>query len=132
MAVADDTREETRDFLIWLQEATQDFDLRVAVKYENDQWFALLTQFDITGAGDTTADAVRDALDLLFAYLRAFHAEGAPFSDALRPIPARLSARIAVESQFQRLARQLLKQHFRGSESSYELPPGMLASLAHC
>jgi hypothetical protein len=108
-----------------------DFVLRVAVKCENDQWFALLMDFDITGSGESTAVAVRDAFGLLGAYLTDYYMDGASFGDTLRPIPLGLNFRIRVESAIGAALRHAAVRSRLSHESTYALPPGLIPSFAH-
>jgi hypothetical protein len=108
-----------------------DFVLRVAVKCERGQWFALLMDFDITGTGSGPGDAVRDSFGLLGAYLEDYYEEGAVFADALRPIPKRLRARIRFESTIAHAIRHVASRSSLAHESTYALPPGLIPSFAH-
>ena len=121
-----------RGFGEWLAADAGDFRLDIATKMQAGQWYALVPQFDITGAGETQVEAVRDALDLMFAYLRAYYEDGAHFDDALRPIPRKLRLRIGVESALGHLLRELSVRTPLATESRYALPPGTLPDLAHC
>jgi hypothetical protein len=112
-----------QEFSAWLDE---DFEAHVAVKYEQGQWFALLLEFDITGCGGTRGAAVQDSFELLGSYLQAYFQEGASFADAIRRVPWRLRARIAVESLVGRPLRGLALRLPLASESTYTLPPGLL------
>jgi hypothetical protein len=105
-----------------------DFTGHIGVKREGDQWFALLMDFDITGAGATRTEAIEQSLHLLTAYLLAFFDEGRAFKDAVRPIPARLRLRIIVESAVARRLRTALPRLERPSEATYALP--LRASVA--
>ena len=107
----------------WVDE---NFEVRVAVKYEHGQWYALLLEFDITGCGATKGAAVRNSLDLLGSYLQAYFEDGASFADAIRRVPRPLRARIAVESMVGRPLRGLALRLPLASESTYTLPPGLL------
>lgn len=112
-----------QEFSAWLDE---DFSMRVAVKYEHGQWYALLLEFDITGCGTTRGAAVQDSFELLGSYLQAYFEDGASFTDAIRPVPWRLRARIAIESVIGRPIRGLALRFPLASESTYTLPPGLL------
>ena len=134
MATIDAPRAREKGFEAWLNEGAAELPLRVAVKRGHEQWYALLTQFDITGAGPTPHDAVNDAFELLFAYLRAYFEDGAQFADSFRPVPRSLRARIGAESLVGEALRRL-SVRLPGpltTEASYALPPGTLANLAHC
>ena len=111
------------DFDAWLPD---DLALHVAVKRENDQWFALLVEFDITGCGETRAEAVRQSFDLLTCYLQEYFEEGAAFADTLRPIPAKLRLQITVESAIARALRRTMLKLPLSDESTYAVPPGLL------
>ena len=132
MATLDAPAASASAFDEWLRRETEDLVLEVALKRENDQWFALLTQFDITGVGESRTDAVRDSFALLFAYLRAYFEDGASVASALRPVPRSLRLRIEAESLFSQLARHVSMRIPSGTESRYELPPGTLSNFAHC
>jgi hypothetical protein len=93
-----------QEFPVWLDD---DFSVHVAIKYEHGQWYALLLEFDITGCGDTRGAAVQDSFELLGSYLQAYFEDGASFADAIRPVPWRLRARVAVESMVGRPLRGL-------------------------
>jgi hypothetical protein len=108
-----------------------DFVLRVAIKCENGQWFALLMDFDITGCGASKAVAVRDAFGLLGAYLTDYFSDGVSFSETLRPIPARLRYRIRIESAIGSAMRHIYVHSRLANESTYALPPGLIPSFAH-
>jgi hypothetical protein len=112
-----------QEFSAWLDD---DFSVHVAIKYEHDQWYALLLEFDITGCGGTRGAAVQDSFELLGSYLQAYFEDGASFADAIRPVPWRLRARIAVESMIGRPLRGLSLRLPLASESTYTLPPGLL------
>jgi hypothetical protein len=112
-----------QEFSAWLDE---DFEVHVAVKYEHGQWYALLLEFDITGCGATRGAAVQDSFELLGSYLQAYFEDGASFADAIRRVPRRLRARIAVESMIGRPLRGLALRLPLASESTYTLPPGLL------
>jgi hypothetical protein len=71
----------------WLPEWLE---LTLAQKRENDQWFVLIEEYDITGTGETQEAARAQALDLLQAYLLDHFHDGTPFDETRRPIPARL------------------------------------------
>lgn len=114
-------------FAAWLPD---DFELRVAVKREGDQWFALQMNFDITGCGPTRADAVRESFALLLAYLHAYFQDGAAFESAVRPIPRRLRLQILAESALARTLRRTMLRLPLRDESTYALPPGLLPSFA--
>lgn len=114
-------------FQAWL---SQEAELRVAVKREAEQWFALQMDFDITGTGATRAEAIRESFELLMAYLYAHYEEGAQFSDAVRPVPARLRARIALESAVGRLLSRVALHLPLADESTYALPPSLLPRVA--
>jgi hypothetical protein len=111
------------EFPAWLDE---DFEGHVVLKREHGQWFALLLEFDVTGCGDTRAAAVQDSFALLGAYLHAYFEDGSSFADAVRPVPRRLRARIAVESAVGRPLRSLAPRLALANESTYTLPPGLL------
>ncbi len=111
------------DFNAWLPD---DLELHVAVKREETQWFALLLEFDITGCGDTRAEAVRQSFELLTAYLQEYFDEGANFADALRPVPAKLRLQITVESALARALRRTMLKLPLTDESTYAVPPGLL------
>jgi hypothetical protein len=117
-----------RELDAWIDE---DFILRVAVKCENDQWFALLMDFDITGCGESPRAAVRDVFGLLHVYLIDYFREGVSFSDTLRPIPAGLRFRIRVESVIGSALRHVASHNRLANESTYALPPGMIPAFAH-
>jgi hypothetical protein len=112
----------------WIDE---DFVLRVAVKCENGQWFALLMDFDITGCGPSKGAAVRDAFALLGAYLMDYFSDGVSFSETLRPIPARLKYRIRIESAVGSALRHIDAHSRLANESTYALPPGLIPSFAY-
>jgi hypothetical protein len=131
MAIVDTPRASEPGFADWLLQAN-DLAMTVAVKREGDQWYALLQQFDITGAGDTRAAAVKEAFELLLAYLHAFYEDGAPFADALRPIPASLELRIKTESLIASVARRVWERLPLATESTYALPPGSLSNFVAC
>ncbi len=111
------------DFDAWLPD---DMELHVAVKREETQWFALLLEFDITGCGETRAEAVRQSFELLTAYLQDYFGEGAEFADALRPIPSKLRLQITVESALARALRRTMLKLPLTDESTYAVPPGLL------
>jgi hypothetical protein len=119
--------EQVAHFAAWLPD---EFELRVAVKREHDQWFALQMEFDITGCGPTRADAVRQSFELLIAYLHAHFEEGDAFADAVRPIPRGLRARIILESTIARTLRRTMLRLPLMDESTYSLPPGLLPRFA--
>jgi hypothetical protein len=119
------------EFMDWLAQATEDLEVEVAVKREDGQWYALLMQFDITGAGATRHDAVRDAFSLLAAYLHAYFEDGAAFEEAVRPVPRSLKLRIVAESGVAHVVRRISEKIPFASESHYALPPGTLPDLAH-
>ncbi len=114
-------------FQAWLPD---EFEMRVAVKRENDQWFALHLEFDVTGAGDTIADAVEQSFELLVSYLCAYFEEGAAFEESLRPIPRRLRLQIAVESMLASALRHTMVHLPLTDERTYSLPPGLLPRFA--
>jgi predicted RNase H-like HicB family nuclease len=62
--------------------------------YENDQWSALASEFDVVGVGATEEAALENLDETLGAYLASYIAEGAPYKAALRPIPWRERARL--------------------------------------
>ncbi len=66
------------------------------------------------------------SFELLGSYLQAYFEDGASFADAIRPVPWRLRARIAVESMIGRPLRGLALRLPLASESTYTLPPGLL------
>ncbi len=111
------------EFPAWLDE---DFGGHVVLKREHGQWYALLLEFDITGCGSTRAAAVQDSFALLGTYLHDYFEEGASFADAIRPVPRRLRARLAVESILGRPLRSLAPRLALANESTYALPPGLL------
>jgi hypothetical protein len=119
--------EEIPRFAAWLPDEVE---LRVAVKRENDQWFALQLEFDITGCGATRAEAVRQSFELLIEYLHAHFEEGAAFADAIRPIPRRLRVQIVFESILARTLRHTMLHLPLTDESTYSLPPGLLPQFA--
>lgn len=120
-------KERAAAFREWLP---QEVELRIAVKREAAQWFALQMDFDITGTGTTRAEAVRESFELLMAYLYAHYEEGAQFSDAVRPVPAQVRARIVVESAVGRVLRRVAVHLPLADESTYALPPGLLPRVA--
>jgi hypothetical protein len=126
--IDEDLTPEQRAFAAWLD---QDFEIHVAVKCEAGQWYALLMDFDITGCGDTKRAAVENTFKLLLPYLLVYHQEGAPFAEAVRPIPRRLHIRIVFESMLARWVRHAAPRLRLASESTYALPPGMLCRFAH-
>jgi hypothetical protein len=111
------------DFDAWLPD---DLELHVALKREDSQWFALLLEFDITGCGETRAEAVRQSFELLTAYLQEYFEEGAEFGDTLRPVPGKLRLQITVESAVARALRRTMVKLPLADESTYALPPGLL------
>jgi hypothetical protein len=119
--------EDLARFQAWLPD---EFEMRVAVKRENDQWFALHLEFDITGAGDSIADAVEQSFELLVTYLCAYFEEGASFEEALRPIPRALRVRIGVESALASALRHTMVHLPLTDERTYSLPPGLLPRFA--
>lgn len=121
--------EQMAPFEAWLPD---EFELHIAVKREDDQWFALLLEFDITGAGTTRADAVRQSFELLTPYLQAHFEDGSTFDDALRPIPRRLRLQIGFESALARTLRRTMLRLPLMDESTYSLPPGLLPRFASC
>lgn len=88
------------DFARWLPRY---LDLRVAKKREGGRWFVLIANFDITGVGETSDDALDEAFSLLNAYLRAHFEDGTPFEQTLRPIPRRMRAAIHIATAISRL-----------------------------
>lgn len=119
--------EDLNRFAGWLPDEVE---LRIAIKRENDQWFALQMDFDVTGCGATRGDAVRESFELLIAYLHAHFEDGAEFDDTLRPIPRRLRAQIVLESALARALRHTMLHLPLASESTYSLPPGLLPQFA--
>jgi len=114
-------------FAEWLPDEVE---LRIAIKRENDQWFALQMDFDVTGCGATRGDAVRESFELLIAYLHAYFEEGAAFDETLRPIPRRLRTQIILESALARTLRRTMLRLPLANESTYSLPPGLLPQFA--
>jgi hypothetical protein len=98
------------------------FDLRVALWPEHGQWFALAMDFDITGQGITRQAAVHQMGQLLGAYLVAYFEEGASFSDALRPVPLPMRAKIRAESLLLSVLRSLDGRFELARERQYFLP----------
>lgn len=121
--------EQMAHFAAWLPDEVE---LHVAVKHQNGQWFALVMEFDVTGCGDTRADAVRQAFELLMAYLHAYYEDGSTFDDAIRPIPLWLRYRIALESKLARTLRRTMLKVPLTDESTYALPPGLLPRFVAC
>lgn len=119
--------EDVTRFAAWLPDEVE---VRVALKREHGQWFALQMDFDITGTGGTRGAAVRESFELLIAYLHAHFEEGAEFSDAYRPVPRRLRAQIVLESAAARSLRHVTSRLPLANESTYSLPPGLLPRFA--
>jgi predicted RNase H-like HicB family nuclease len=71
--------------------------------YEDDQWSALASEFDVVGMGATQEAALENLRETLSAYLQSFASEGAPFEAARRPIPLRERFRLRL-SQFATVA----------------------------
>jgi hypothetical protein len=109
-----------------------DFDFRVATKREEGEWFALAVDFDVTGKGPTRGAAVRQMGDLLGLYLAAYLVEGARFSDAVRPVPARMRLRIQAEDAISRAVRQVGGKIPLSRENNYLLPLSEVAAHARC
>jgi len=131
MTVDTETRDKELEARIvaWVPD---DFDLRVATKRENGEWFALAVDFDITGKGTTRATAVRQMADLLSLYLAAYVMENADFSATLRPIPVRLRLRIQAEDALWRLTRHIGAKLSLSRENNYILPVSDVALHARC
>lgn len=55
--------------------------------YEDNQWYATLTRFNITGAGVSPAQAWREMDELAEDYFALCAAEGLPFNEVVRPMP---------------------------------------------
>jgi hypothetical protein len=109
-----------------------DFDVRVATKRENGEWFALAVDFDITGKGATRSTALRQMVDLLSLYLAAYLVDNADFSDTLRPVPARLRLRLQAEDALGRLTRHIGGKLSLARENNYILPVSEVAVHARC
>jgi len=122
-----ETDQATARFAAWLPD---DLGLHIAVKREDEQWFALLLEFDITGCGATPGDAVAQSFELLMPYLQAYFEEGVDFEDALRPVPRALRSRIVIESMIGRALRRAMIHLPLTDESTYALPPGLLPRFA--
>jgi hypothetical protein len=61
--------------------------IRVSLRRSHGQWYAVARDFGIAGVGRSQADAYRDVLRLVEAYLQAVFADGRPYTDAMRPMP---------------------------------------------
>jgi hypothetical protein len=131
MTVDTETRDKELEARIvaWIPD---DFDLRVATKHENGEWFALAVDFDITGKSASRAAAVRQMADLLSLYLAAYVVDNADFSATLRPIPARLRLRIQAEDALSRLTRHIGGRLSLSRENNYILPISDVAVHARC
>lgn len=114
-------------FQAWMPD---EFEITVAVKRERDLWYALLMEFDVTGCGQTRADAVRQAFELLTAYLHDYFVEGAAFAASIRPISQQLRLRISLEAKLGRALRRTMLQLPLTDETTYSLPPGLLPCFA--
>lgn len=109
-----------------------DFDLRVATKRENGEWFALAVDFDVTGKGSTRQAAVRQMGDLIGLYLAAYFVDHEAFASAIRPVPLQMRFRIQAEDFVSRLVRRIDAGVRLSREDNYILPVSDVAAHARC
>ena len=113
----------------WLPD---DFDYRVATKRENDEWFALAVDFDVTGKGATRAAALRQMAELVAIYLAAYVVDGASFQVAVCQCAARMRLRLQLESALGRVLGHLYGRLPLSREDNYILPASEVAVHARC
>lgn len=109
---------------VWFPEWLE---LTLAQKREDDRWFVLIEEFDITGMGATIEAARTDALSLLGAYLADHWKDGIPFEQTFRPIPRRVKLEVRGGSLLHQIVHALGPRGAR--EYKVLVPPGALNSV---
>lgn len=92
------------EFLEWVPDGAK---LHIWLTPDEGHWFALVEEFDITGMGATQDEAIDDARELVDSYLMSYMRDGAPYKDALRPIPLRMRLEIKTLAIVGRVVRLL-------------------------
>lgn len=80
------------NFMSWLLDAP--LDLSVYWKHQDNQWFCMFEDYDITGVGADERSSYRDAVGLLGAYLCSCFVDGLTVDQARRPVPWKLKLEI--------------------------------------
>jgi predicted RNase H-like HicB family nuclease len=74
---------------------------------EDGYWSALAAEFNVAGMGASEEAALKNMDELLTDYLLLVAEEGGSLSDALRPIPTKLKAKLELELLREKLSRRL-------------------------
>ena len=86
--------------------------------------------FDIADKGATKEEAVHKVAEGMATYLISYFEDGAPFSDALRPIPRSLRLRISAETARARLFRLDLRESHSACHCESSLVPAAVPRLS--
>jgi predicted RNase H-like HicB family nuclease len=88
---------------------------RVWLVREDEHWAAIASDFDVVGIGDSRERALCELQELLDTYLGSFIAEGRPFDEARRPLPAGEELRLRARRLMSPILRWLDRKPVSGS-----------------
>lgn len=108
-------------FWRWLERRT----VRLAVKRQHDQWYAIAPDFDLAGVGVSEDAAALDALRATYSYLRQHHRAGHTYREALRPVPFRVRFAIACGTLLYRVLRSRAPRPFATDEARFYMPQAL-------
>lgn len=93
--------------------------LAFAERGSNGRWEAVLPDFTVVGVGESLAEAVDEAFEMLADYLGLCAAEGLSFDQSLRRIPTQWMMEIAGKSLLGSVRRRIARPRHRGPDGSY-------------
>ena len=97
---------------------------KVFVGREDDQYFALVLDFDIASQGPTPDEAVESVGKLLCSYLESSLKDRLPYDEVRRPVPAILRLKLHAQAVIRRRMRGVVRAD-GAQERELEFPAGV-------